>query len=378
MKTINRLFRVSVTIGCVIALTGFAPLPQSSQPQIHVTQVDTSHFPQVTVYVSVTDANGRPIGIDPYRIVLSENGAPIQSSQINSAGQVEGVTSLLVIDVSGSMASAGKLDTAKSAAKAFVDQLRPGDRAGLVTFNTQVNYPHSITDDHGALDTAIDNQRAGGDTAMYDALTKSVDILSAIQGRKAIIVLTDGLDNKSTHTADNVIQQIGPAGLSISTIGLGEPAQGRGSIAGIDEAGLQSLAARAGGAYAYANNATALRDLYASTGRALQSEYAITYNSPSTLRDGVQRSLTVSLADAGAGVQAGYNPGGLVPEVADKSNWPLFAGGLAALLVLFFVPAIIGRGASAVRGRRSNVAATAKKGSRVKVKEQPAPRGHGR
>jgi hypothetical protein len=175
---------------------------------------------------------------------------------------------------------------------------------------------------------------------MYDALLQAVDALEGLPGRKAIILLTDGLDNVSASTLGDVTGSVSQGGLSISTIGLGDPAAG-GTNDGIDEASLRDLAARAGGVYAFAADSTALQDIYQVYGRTLQSEYAITYTSPSTLRDGINRALTASLGSgaSAATAEAGYNPGGVLPEVGGNSNL-LFVGILIGLILLLCLPAL--------------------------------------
>lgn len=317
--------------------------------QIKITQVDNSKFPQVTVYVSVTNAAGEPVGVDPSTIQLTENGQVMQPTNLNGGqqGGVGPLTTLLVMDISGSMDKAGKMDGAKAAAKAYIDQMRPGDQAGLVAYNTKSNYVQQLTQDHAVLTSAIDNLKTGGDTAMYDALITGETALKDVSGRKAIIVLTDGLDNRSTHKADDVIAGIGQSGLSISTIGLGDPTTK--SQQGLDEAGLTSLAQQAGGSYSAASDPKSLTSLFQLYARTLQSEYALTYTSPLTLRDGENRNLTVSLTSAPVSVTGKYNPGGVLPEVANQS-WLLFGGILVGLLVLFFVPMLISLGSRGVGG----------------------------
>jgi hypothetical protein len=91
--------------------------------------------------------------------------------------------------------------------------------------------------------------------------------------------------------------------------------------------------------------------LYQQLGRTLQSEYAMTYVSPSTLRDGINRNLTVSLSGAGVTAETNYNPGGVLPEVRSTS-WTLFGWILAGLLFLLFVPFLIVRGAGLFSGMR--------------------------
>ncbi len=363
MKKNMRVFLVGLAL-----LLAFAPLQtafaQEDGAQIRITQVDNSKFPQVTVYVSVTDAAGEPLAVDPNQIQIYENGQLMQPEQVSGSGEIGPLTTLLVMDVSGSMYDAGKLTAAKAAAQAYVEQMRPGDEAGLVSFDTKVTYVQPITSDHDALKTAIDGLDARNDTAMYDALSRAVEILQGETGRRAIIVLTDGLDNRSTYTDDEVIQAIGAGGLSISTIGLGDPSQ-LGSNSGLDEAVLQSLASRAGGIYGYANDPAALLGLYEKYGRALQSEYSITYTTTSTLRDGLSRTLTVSLGGS-ATTEASYNPGGVLPEVSHAASWPVFIVLLVVLVALLFVPGLVGRFQSA--SAKSGKYAAGKPKPRIKLK----------
>src|SRR5512138_3767668 len=200
-----------------------AVFAQDSGPQLHITQVDKSHFPQVTVYVSAVDANDQPVGVDPKTIQISENGQPLQVTDVRGGGigsptekEIIPVTTMLVMDISGSMDKNGKLDAAKDAAKAYVAQMRPGDQAGLMTYDTKTYYVQPVTADTATLTAAIDGIKTGGDTAMYNALVEAEKNLEAVTGRKAIIVMTDGLDNSSRSTADEVITGIGQSGLTIS------------------------------------------------------------------------------------------------------------------------------------------------------------------
>src|SRR5215208_638297 len=146
---------------------------QESGPQIRITQVDKSHFPQVTVYVSVVNEKGEPVGIDPATIQIVENNQAMQPTEIrggSGASQTVPITTMLVVDISGSMDKNGKLTVAKEAAKQYVSQMRPGDQAGLMTYDTQTYYVQPVTTDTAALTAAIDGLVTGSDTAMYNAL----------------------------------------------------------------------------------------------------------------------------------------------------------------------------------------------------------------
>ena len=344
-------------------------LAQTTGQQIRITQVDKSRFPQVTVYVSVVNENGEPVGIDPAIIQIIENEQVMQPTEIRGGGttQTIPVTTMLVMDISGSMEKNGKLDAAKEAAKSYVSQMRPGDQAGLMTYDTKVYYVQPITADTAALTTAIDGLQPGSDTAMYNALVEAEKNLESVSGRKSIIVLSDGLDNKSQSTADDVIAGVSSGGLTISTIGFGDAAS-REQV-GLDEAGLQSLAEQTGGLYAYAGDAESLSAIFQQYGDVLQSEYAITYLSPTSLRDGVNRGLTVALnGSAAVTTTARYNPGGLLPEVTAQS-WSMFAAILAVLLLLLALPFLANYGMNAYIAAK----ARAPKKSRVKFDNEQAP-----
>jgi len=345
-------------------------------PQIRITQVDNSNFPNVTVYVSVTNAAGEPVGIDPATIEIRENGEVIQPASMQGGGEVGGevipVTTMLVMDISGSMDKNDKLAAAKEAAKSYVSQMRPGDQAGLITYDTQVYTVQPITTDTAALTSAIDGLQTGSDTAMYNALIEAEKALEGVSGRKAIIVLTDGLDNKSQSTAEDVITGIGESGLTISAIGFGDVSTV--GQTGLNEVALKSLSERAGGVYGFATAPDALRDLYAQQSRTLQSEYRITYVSPSTLRDGINRGLSVSIVGAAVTTEGQYNPGGVLPEVSGRS-WSMFAVILLGLLILLLAPMLISLGARSIGSAKGKLS---KPSGQQPFGKSPQPASRGR
>jgi hypothetical protein len=205
---------------------------------------------------------------------------------------------------------------------------------------------------------------------MYDGLMTAVENLDPLTGRKAIIVLTDGLDNRSVSSSEEVLQAIGPSGLTISTIGLGDPTHGKGAQTALDEHALIALAGDAGGVYAYAEDEESLLEVYERYARTLQAEYSLTYTSPATVRDGVNRSLSISFA--GESVETGvgqYNPGGIVPEAADPVSWSLFLTLLVILLILLALPMIVRVARSLLSRGEKRKPLNIKLGSRVKLKD---------
>ncbi|HEX9840074.1 MAG TPA: VWA domain-containing protein [Anaerolineales bacterium] len=344
MLKLNRLI-ITLLLISISAWPHAAVSAQGEAPQIRITQVDNSRFPNVTVYVSVTNAAGEPVGIDPATIEIQENGQLMQPVDIQGGGDAGGeaipVTTMLVMDISGSMDKNDKLAAAKEAAKSYVNQMLPGDQAGLIAYDTQVYTIQPLTTDITALTSAIDRLKTGSDTAMYNALIEAEKALENASGRKAIIVLTDGLDNRSQSTLEDVVAGISQSGLTISAIGFGDV--GTVGQAGLNESALKSLAEQAGGIYGFATDSEALKGLYQQQSRVLQSEHQITYVSPSTLRDGINRNLTVSLAGGATSVEGKYNPGGVLPEVSSRS-WSMFVIMLLGLLALLLVPMLVNLG----------------------------------
>ena len=346
----NTLFTIILMLGILMGACTPKEVQNTAVGEavtLQITQVDTSEFPLVHVYVSAKDQAGNPVPVPVSGIELLENGSPISTQAIQGMDEVSSFTSLLVIDNSGSMNFSSKLDTAKQAASSYIEQMRSTDQAGIITFNTQVQTVQEITSDKDALLTGINSIQARDDTAMWDALLQAVETLNPISGRKAIIVLTDGMDNQSAATPEQILSTIGESGLSISTIGFGtKPEEGTepDEYEGIDEQTLTDLAAQAGGIYGYVEDPEELVGLYSTIRESLQSEVVISYLTPQALRDGVKRALSVRLSGAWqaqvGGSSSSYNPGGLIPEVPNPGNWGLFAILLGALILLLVIPLV--------------------------------------
>ena len=167
MRKLN--FILTALVLLAISAWPFAAVSaQGEEPQIRITQVDNSKFPNVTVYVSVTNAAGEPVGVDPATIQISESGQVMQPMNLHGGGEAVGgeiipVTTMLVIDISGSMDKGDKIGAARDAAKAYINGMREGDQAGLITFDTQVYRVQEVTADRAALTAAIDGLKTGSE-----------------------------------------------------------------------------------------------------------------------------------------------------------------------------------------------------------------------
>jgi Ca-activated chloride channel family protein len=184
---------------------------------------------------------------------------------------------VLVIDVSGSMQAADvaptRLDAAKTAATALIDQLPSSDRIALVSFDSQAALRQPLTTDRVAVKAALASLAPGSGTAMGDGLWLAFNQLdpasrtaSGTRERPAmIVVLTDGVSNQGSNPLV-VAQRIAAAKVPVQTIGIGlrnGSATVRGEpVGGVDESTLSAIAKATGGKYYYAQAAGELASIY--------------------------------------------------------------------------------------------------------------------
>jgi VWFA-related protein len=167
-----------------------------------------------TATVRVTDLNNRAIeGLTSVDFEVTENGQPreILSVQRSTAP----FNLVLLLDVSGSVDS--YVNFIRRAARNFVETVDPRDRVSIVIFNDDVKVLSTFTTDKGSLSKSLDTFDAGGGTAYYDALAYVIsDTLRPLKGeRSAIVVLTDGDDNRSFLPFDSLEGSIQESGALI-------------------------------------------------------------------------------------------------------------------------------------------------------------------
>jgi VWFA-related protein len=157
-----------------------------------VVRVNTS---LVTVPVSVMDRSGRYIpDLRQGDFVIYEDG--VEQKVAYFASIEKPFTVALVIDTSES--TRFKMEEIQDAALAFIDQLRPEDRVLVVSFDSDINILAEATSDRYTLRNAIRRTRTGGNTRLYDAVDFIINQrLNHIEGRKAIVLFTDGVDTTS-------------------------------------------------------------------------------------------------------------------------------------------------------------------------------------
>ena len=263
--------------------------------RLNVTQIDPSDFPNVRVVASAVDAQGKPVkGLQASDLIVSESSRA-QRIGVDLANTATPIALVLVLDTSGSMAGKPFAD-AKAAMNALAQSLGPKDQAAIVTFNTAVTIAQPLTSDKAALAAAIDRATAGGDTAIFDALSAATDLIAPVppSSRRGIVLLTDGIDNSSRTTT--------LAGASAKVTALKAPVYVIGLGSDLDRPVLQALADGSTGGAAYvAPTSAQLAGIYAGLSEQIATEYVVSYRSDiREVAAGTTLELTLQLIRAGS------------------------------------------------------------------------------
>jgi len=256
--------------------------------------------------VSVSDATGAPVAdLKQSDFTVLENGKPRTITAFNFAQNMP-ISVGLLIDHSGSMEK--RMEATKKAATEFLKRImRPNDRAfvGGFAFDPQKLAP--FVTDIGTLEAQVDViPKAEGGTSLYDAIVTGLYRFRGLQGRKALVVLTDGEDTTSRVTYDDMLTYARAARVPLYFIGIGIsqiPGLGGGGI-------MKSLAAETGGTAYFIHGEKQLGEAYAQLEKELRTQYFLAYRTESTKKDRGYRTVEVKVDKPGMTVRTirGYIP----------------------------------------------------------------------
>ena len=214
--------------------------------------VDYSQLPRVTFKACVREDQLIVRGLDPSQITLLENGVPQQVS-LRCPGVMERNAVVLVLDNSGSML--GAMPKLIEASKRLVDSLGTLDECAVITFGRGINVVQDFTTDKVRLKNVLDNMVANGGTPLFDASYEGCGLLQSRAGNKHAVIITDGDDNQSTHTDQDVIDVANMIGAKLHTISF--------AVAPPLQAIMQRLAVETGGVFFVVTRPSALPAIYA-------------------------------------------------------------------------------------------------------------------
>jgi tight adherence protein C len=277
----------------VVFATGGVPAAADDGLRIVINEVDASDFPQIRVVAAVNDGAGKPVrGLSASQLLVSEGGLP-QDAAVDLASEVSPVALALVLDTSGSMAGRPLID-AKNAMASLARALGPNDQAAIVTFSASARVAQPLTSNLERLVAATNAAVAAGDTAIYDALAAAVTALEAApdRARRAIVLVTDGIDTASRSDRSAVLASLAAHALPVIVIGLGND---------LDRAALAAIAAAApGGRLIEAPRSADLVAIYAGLVEQLLTQYSVVYRSTAAVQDGTMLSIELALRRDGS------------------------------------------------------------------------------
>ena len=179
----------------------------------------------VMVPFVLTDLKGKPVpDLKEKDVTLLVDGQAVQTDLFSKSDDAP-VSFTILLDSSGSMGLVGKMDGAREAVRALVQQRLPGDDFSLYVFSSgEVREVVPFTADTRRLLAAVDSLEPHGRTAFYDALARMPDrTLLGRNGSRAILLLTDGIDNASELTRDDLAALLEGVDVPVYPIGLRSP-----------------------------------------------------------------------------------------------------------------------------------------------------------
>lgn len=309
----STLWRLLGALAALVVAFGLPPasLAAAGSARLDIVEVNTTNYPTVKVTFSANDADGWPItGLDQRAFQVAENG---QEQAVVSAYALRNSTTplavMLAFDTSAGMKDEGKLDQAKGAAKTFISQMRPIDKLGLVPFDSSLTVAAPFTSDRAALTKKIEGLTAQGNTRLYDALYLAINEAAAIEGSRAVVLLTDGQDTESAADLSQVLALAREKGIKVYAIGVGSD---------VDERVLGQIARTSGGYFYKAPGANDIASAFKLMSDQLRNRYEITYTSPAAAAQGAKMEVKVA-ADTPGGRIVGATSY-LMPAYSPKSR----------------------------------------------------------
>jgi len=266
--------------------------------------IDEAHVSAVLLEPAVVDKEGRPVnGLELADFQVYEDGVP---QTIDQAGpEIVPATFTLLIDSSQSMAR--RMDFVRRAAATLPDLIRDGDSVLVAPFSRSVGVVTGPTKDHATISDAIAGIQSSGGTAILDSLEELATQLSPLQGRQAIVLITDGYDEHSETDYARTVEALKATKATVYVIGVG-------GVAGISLDGerlLRQIAKETGGRAFFPARETQLTDVHALITADVQYRYLLSYTPSNQKLDGTWRSIEVSTADPTQTVR--YRPGYFAP-----------------------------------------------------------------
>lgn len=273
---------ILATLGIFI----FSLKAQNKKPQTPpVIKVDVE-----TVFVKVAvlyNQDKAVVGLEKEHFKVYEDN--VEQEIVHFHEQDAPISVGIIFDVSNSMKEDNNIRKAKNAIVRFLESGNPEDEYFLVTFNNKTNLAQTFTDQSSALQNEAAFQKAGGSTALYDAIYMGMDqIKRGSREKKALIVISDGEDNSSRYSAAEVKEFAKEIDAQIYAIGqIGPLGTGRGE--------LLRIVNMTGGRVFFPENFNELDYYISQIHDELRSQYVLGYMPTNNTHDGKWRRIRIKL-----------------------------------------------------------------------------------
>ena len=228
---------------------------------------------RVILWVTVTDKSDGPVTeLAKENFTVLEDGIPQTIRDFQREDRP--ITLAIVLDSSGSMRDS--LPDVHQAAAGFIETLRPQDKALVIDFDDRVFLIQELTSDQALLKEAVSSTEALGSTALYDGLHAAFRKLRGVEGRKAIVLLSDGDDTSSQFAYDRILEEAKAQSVLIFGIGLGD----------VRKSVLKELAETTGGRSFYVAKANQLAEVYGKIADELRRQHYLSYSTTNSKWDG--------------------------------------------------------------------------------------------
>jgi Ca-activated chloride channel family protein len=216
---------------------------------------------------------------------------------------VRPITVVIMLDTSGSMTLT--IDLLKQAAEQFILRLLPEDRARVGAFNDKIQFSSKFTNNRDELAGDVKDLDYGNGTRLWDAVNASLDELKGIDGRKVILLFTDGDDTQSRTKLGDVTDRARAEEVMVYGIGLEshyiDPGTGR-MVRSKPDRGMKRLVDETGGGYFELTKTNELAPTFTRIAAELHSQYVLGF-SPTQL-DGRVHKLAVKMKQTGLTARA--------------------------------------------------------------------------
>ncbi len=303
-----RVFAVALGLATILCFASFQN-PPTSNPQQPSGPIRVEVL-EVNVLVTVLDKQGRFVtDLTKDRFSIEEDKASQAITKFARETSLP-LTVALMIDTSGSVRL--KLDFEKRAASWFLNQIiQPDDQAMLVEFDTGATLLHDFTNRPSALVEELKGLRAGGGTALFDALYRvAYEKMIGVSPRRVIVIVSDGDDLHSKRTLEEAVQEVQRSEASIYAIGtskFGASSEPKG------EKILRTLTDETGGTVFLPYSEEQFEAAFEKINEELRSQYSLTYVPSNRKMDQQFRQIKVKIKDD-KGLTIRYKKGYFAPR----------------------------------------------------------------